>query len=130
MNTITQNSYHCHTSDWVCNKHTYSSENAAGAVRCQRLQSKNNPPEYLRAYHCSTCNGWHLTSLRKVQNLREFTRNARKDRHQCRQLLHEFLYTESSTSKADKATGQLIFVEDNIRQVSLKSALSNQFGVF
>lgn len=129
MNTIPQNSYHCHTNSCACKKHTYSSEDAAVTVRRHRLQSRNNPPEYLRVYYCPTCNGWHLTSQRKNQHLHESTRNVRKIRHQWKQQLQELLYTENSTAKTAKDPGYLVFAEDNRQQVSLKSAISNQYDI-
>ena len=43
-------------------KRRYESTDAAIRSAIKRLDSKTNPPDALRYYHCPRCKGWHLTS--------------------------------------------------------------------
>lgn len=42
-------------------KKRYQTKSDAMRIATIRLQDKNNPPDFLRAYRCPVCKGYHLT---------------------------------------------------------------------
>ena len=43
-------------------KARYDTKQLAAATMQERLVSDTQTPEFLRAYRCPVCRGWHLTS--------------------------------------------------------------------
>lgn len=46
-----------------CQKKVYPSKRDALTARNAAFQRRHHRPDYLRAYPCSVCQGWHLTHL-------------------------------------------------------------------
>jgi hypothetical protein len=46
-----------------CKKRTYMSKRDALTARNAALQRRHHRPDFLRAYPCAECCGWHLTHL-------------------------------------------------------------------
>lgn len=46
-------------------KKRYDTKEKADAKLEKRMASEKNTPEYLRAYHCIVCKGWHLTKQKR-----------------------------------------------------------------
>ena len=58
----------CNFNDRRCmclKKKRYDTKEKADAKLEKRMASEKNPPEYLRAYHCIVCKGWHLTKQKR-----------------------------------------------------------------
>lgn len=52
----------------MCHKRQYSKRDAQTMVNQRtrgRSRYRHNRPDFLRAYHCPNCNGWHLTHQEK-----------------------------------------------------------------
>ena len=50
-----------------CGKHTYRTKRDALTARNAAFQRRRHRPEYLRAYACEHCCGWHLTHLLPIE---------------------------------------------------------------
>lgn len=46
-----------------CKKHTYLSKRDALTARNAALHRRHHRPDFLRAYPCAECCGWHLTHM-------------------------------------------------------------------
>lgn len=46
-----------------CGKNRYQDKKAAVSEinRLKKVRGRHGRPEWLRAYHCDDCNGWHIT---------------------------------------------------------------------
>lgn len=51
----------------MCAKHTYPTKRDALTARNAAFYRRRNRPEFLRAYPCAECRGWHLIHQRSVE---------------------------------------------------------------